>query len=104
MLKFFDEVFSQISKNYNLDFDRIYAIGNSNGSRFVKCFMENATRKICPLYITVAGHMVGIWLQIAPQKSVWMSFGKNDEIVLYKFQKFSSKQYLKFFEAARKHY
>jgi polyhydroxybutyrate depolymerase len=32
----------------------------------------------------------------APQKSVWISFRKNDKIVPYKIQKFSSKQYLKF--------
>jgi hypothetical protein len=49
-------------------------------------------------FITVAGPG-GIWLKSAPQKSVWISFGKNDKIVPYKIQKFSSKQYLKFFKA-----
>ena len=48
-------------------------------------------------FVTVAGPG-GIWLKSAPQKSVWISFGKNDKIVPYKIQKFSSKQYLKFFE------
>jgi predicted peptidase len=45
-------------------------------------------------FITVAGPG-GVWLKSAPQKSVWISFGKNDKIVPYKIQKFSSKQYLK---------
>lgn len=96
-VKFFDEVFSQISKNYNLDFDRIYAVGHSNGSRFVNVLWKMRPEKFAA-YVTVAGPG-GNWLKSAPQKSVWISFGKNDKIVPYKIQKFSSKQYLKFFEA-----
>ena len=96
-IKFFDEVFSQISKNYNLDFDRIYAVGHSNGSRFVNILWKMRPEKFAA-FVTVAGPG-GIWLKSAPQKSVWISFGKNDKIVPYKIQKFSSKQYLKFFEA-----
>ena len=96
-VKFFDEVFSQISKNYNLDFDRIYAVGHSNGSRFVNVLWKIRPEKFAA-FVTVAGPG-GIWLKSAPQKSVWISFGKNDKIVPYKIQKFSSKQYLKFFEA-----
>ena len=96
-VKFFDEVFSQISKNYNLDFDRIYAVGHSNGSRFVNVLWKIRPEKFAA-FVSVAGPG-GIWLKSAPQKSVWISFGKNDKIVPYKIQKFSSKQYLKFFEA-----
>ena len=96
-VKFFDEVFSQISKNYNLDFDRIYAVGHSNGSRFVNVLWKMRPEKFAA-FVTVAGPG-GNWLKSAPQKSVWISFGKNDKIVPYKIQKFSSKQYLKFFEA-----
>ena len=96
-VKFFDEVFSQISKNYNLDLDRIYAVGHSNGSRFVNVLWKMRPEKFAA-FVTVAGPG-GNWLKSAPQKSVWISFGKNDKIVPYKIQKFSSKQYLKFFEA-----
>ena len=96
-INFFDEVYSQISKNYNIDLDRIYAVGHSNGSRFVNVLWKIRPEKFAA-FVTVAGPG-GIWLKSAPQKSVWISFGKNDKIVPYKIQKFSSKQYLKFFEA-----
>ena len=96
-VKFFDEVFSQISKNYNLDLDRIHAVGHSNGSRFVNVLWKMRPEKFAA-FVTVAGPG-GNWLITTPQKSVWISFGKNDEIVPYKIQKFSSKQYLKFLNA-----
>ena len=96
-VKFFDEVFSQISKNYNLDLTRIYAVGHSNGSRFVNVLWKMRGENFAA-FVTVAGPG-GMWLKSAQQKSVWISFGKNDKIVPYKIQKFSSKQYLKFFEA-----
>ena len=61
-------------------------------------FYGKCDQKKFAAFVTVAGPS-GIWLKSAPQKSVWISFGKNDKIVPYKIQKFSSKQYLKFFEA-----
>ena len=77
--------------------DRIYAVGHSNGSRFVNVLWKMRPEKFAA-FITVAGPG-GFWLKGAPQKSVWISFGQNDEIVPYKIQKFSSKQYLKAFKA-----
>ena len=38
-------------------------------------------------FITVA-YPGGVWLRDAPQKSVWISFGKEDKIVPYKIQNF----------------
>ena len=96
-IKFFDVVFSEISKNKNLDFNRVYAVGHSNGSRFVNVLWKMRSEKFAAL-ITVAGPG-GFWLRDAPQKSVWISFGKEDKIVPYKIQKFSAKQYLKAFKA-----
>lgn len=96
-IKFFDEVLTQISKNYKIDFNKIYAVGHSNGSRFANVLWKMRPDKFAA-FITVAGPG-GVWLRDAPQKSVWISFGKNDEIVPYKIQKFSSKQYLKAFKA-----
>lgn len=96
-IKFFDDVFSQISKNYNIDYNSVYAVGHSNGSRFVNVLWKMRPEKFAA-FVTVAGPG-GIWLRNAPQKSVWISFGKDDKIVPYQVQKFSSKQYLKFFKA-----
>ena len=96
-VKFFDEVFHQIQQNHIIDLDRIYAVGHSNGSRFVNVLWKMRPEKFAA-FVTVAGPG-GVWLRTAPQKSVWISFGKNDEIVPYKIQKFSSKQYLKFLNA-----
>lgn len=96
-VKFFDEVFSQISKNYNIDLDRVYAVGHSNGSRFVNVLWKMRSEKFAA-FVTVAGPG-GIWLRDAPQKSVWISFGKNDKIVNYQIQKYAASQYLKIFKA-----
>lgn len=96
-INFFDEVYSQISKNYKIDLDRVYAIGHSNGSRFVNVLWKMRPEKFAA-FITVAGPG-GIWLKDAPQKSVWISFGKNDELVDYQMQKNVSNLYLKVFKA-----
>lgn len=96
-IKFFDEVFSQIQKNYTINKDKIFAVGHSNGSRFVNVLWKMRGENFAA-FITVAGPG-GIWLQGAPQKSVWISFGKNDKIVNYKMQKLVSKKYLKVFDA-----
>lgn len=99
-VKFFDEVISQISKNYNIDCDRIYAVGHSNGSRFVNVLWKMRPEKLAA-FVTVAGPG-GIWLRDASQKSAWISFGQNDKIVNYQIQKLASEQYLKIFKADKK--
>lgn len=96
-IKFFDEVFSDIIKTKKLDLNRIYAVGHSNGSRFVNVLWKMRGENFAAL-ITVAGPG-GFWARNIPQKSVWISFGKEDNIVPYKVQKFSAKQYLKILKA-----
>jgi hypothetical protein len=59
--------------------------------------MENARRKFCCIH-----HSCWSWWSLAKNSSSKIrldKFWKNDKIVPYKIQKFSSKQYLKFLNA-----
>ena len=64
-IKFFDVVFLKFLKNKNLDFNRVYAIGHSNGSRFVNVLWKMRPEKFAA-FITVAGPG-GVWLRDAPK-------------------------------------
>ena len=45
-VKFFDEVFTEIHKDYKLDDSRIYLLGHSNGARFVNVLWKERGDKI----------------------------------------------------------
>lgn len=96
-IKFFDEVFADVQKNYEINKDRIYAVGHSNGSRFVNVLWKTRGEEFAA-FITVAGPG-GMWMRDAVQKPVWISFGKEDKIVPYKLQKMASNLYLRFLKA-----
>lgn len=87
-LKFFDEVLKQLQKEYQVDDKRIYAVGHSNGSRFVNVLWSARADKFAA-FCAVAGPG-GIMIQNAPPKSIWISMGKNDPIVPIAFQKRSA--------------
>ncbi len=73
-VKFFDEVFSKFLKlqpSISIEFMQLV---HSNGSRFVNVLWKMRPEKFAA-FVTVAGPG-GNWLKSAPQKSVWISFGK----------------------------
>lgn len=82
---FFDEVLKDLSKNYNVDASRIYAVGHSNGARFVNVLWVEREDKIAAI-CTVAAQG-GRMIMGAKPLSVWMSMGKNDPLVPYTMQK-----------------
>lgn len=88
-VKFFDEVLKQISKDYKIDDSRIYAVGHSNGSRFVHVLWAMRGEKFAA-FCAVAGPG-GLLIKDAPAKSIWLSMGKNDPIVPFIGQQAAAK-------------
>ncbi|OWK75068.1 hypothetical protein CBW16_06695 [Flavobacteriaceae bacterium JJC] len=82
---FFDEVLKDLSKNYNVDASRIYAVGHSNGARFVNVLWAERADKIAAICSVAA--QGGNMIKGAKPLSVWMSMGKNDPLVPYRMQK-----------------
>lgn len=95
-VKFFDSLYAKLEKDPSIDLKRIYAVGHSNGSRFVNVLWKSRGKHWAAL-ITVAGPG-GLWMKEAQQKPVWISFGKNDKIVPFYLQKKASELYLKLFK------
>lgn len=87
-LKFFDEVLRQLQKQYQIDDKRIYAVGHSNGSRFVNVLWTARADKFAA-FCAVAGPG-GLMIRNAPPKSIWLSMGENDPIVPITLQKQSA--------------
>lgn len=87
-LKFFDEVLKQLQKDYQIDDKRIYAVGHSNGSRFVNVLWASRADKFAA-FCAVAGPG-GIMIQNAAPKPIWISMGENDPIVPIGLQKRSA--------------
>lgn len=86
-IKFFDEVLKQLSKDYKVDDTRIYAVGHSNGARFVNVLWAMRGEKFAA-FCSVAAQG-GLMIRDALPKSIWMSIGENDPIVPAEGQKLS---------------
>lgn len=82
---FFDEVLKDLSKIYNVDTSRIYAVGHSNGAKFVNVLWVERADKIAAICSVAA--LGGRMIKGANPLSVWMSMGKNDPLVPYRMQK-----------------
>lgn len=83
-ITFFDTVFSEIRKDYQMDDNRIYLLGHSNGARFANVLWKERGDKITAICSASAqgGNMISGAIPI----SVWMYMGKNDKIVSFKSQ------------------
>lgn len=86
-VKFFDEVLKQLSKDYKVDDTRIYAVGHSNGARFVNVLWAMRGEKFAAFCSVSA--QGGLMIKDALPRSIWMSIGENDPIVPAKNQKLS---------------
>ena len=87
-VNFFDEVLRQLQKDYQIDEKRIYAVGHSNGSRFVNVLWAMRGEKFAA-FCAVAGSG-GLMIQNAPPKSIWLSMGENDPLVPIAGQRMSA--------------
>jgi len=83
-IQFFDEVFSEIHKDYKIDDRKIYLIGHSNGARFANVLWKMRGDKITAL--CSASAQGGSLILGAVPVSVWMYIGKNDRIISPKSQ------------------
>ena len=78
-VKFVDAVLLQLAKDYQIDEKRIYAVGHSNGSRFVNVLWAMRGEKFAA-FCGVAGPG-GQMISRAVPRSMWMSIGENDPLV-----------------------
>lgn len=86
-VKFFDEVLKQLSRDYKIDDKRIYAVGHSNGARFVNVLWAMRGEKFAA-FCSVAAQG-GLMIRDAVPRSIWMSMGENDPLVPVEGQKLS---------------
>ncbi|MBK8810619.1 MAG: prolyl oligopeptidase family serine peptidase [Acidobacteria bacterium] len=86
-LKFFDEVLKSLIKDYKVDESRIYAVGHSNGARFVNVLWAERGDKFAA-FCSVAAQG-GLMIRNAVPRSIWMSIGENDPLVPARGQKLS---------------
>ncbi|MCU0240584.1 MAG: hypothetical protein MUC29_14175 [Pyrinomonadaceae bacterium] len=86
-VKFFDEVLKQLQKDFKIDEKRIYAVGHSNGARFVNVLWAMRSEKFAALCSVSA--QGGLIIKDAKPVSIWMSIGENDPIVPANGQKLS---------------
>lgn len=86
-VEFFDVVLKQLSKDYKIDDKRIYAVGHSNGARFVNVLWAMRGEKFAA-FCSVAAQG-GLMIRDAVPRSIWMSMGENDRIVPAEGQKLS---------------
>lgn len=82
---FFDNILKDVQKNYEIDEQKIYLVGHSNGARFVNVLWKERGDQLAGI-ISVAAQG-GFMIKGAQPISVWMSLGKNDPLVSYDFQK-----------------
>ncbi|MBS1797804.1 MAG: esterase [Acidobacteria bacterium] len=87
-LKFFDEVLKSLEKDYKIDDKRIYAVGHSNGGRFVNVLWAARGAEFAA-FCAVAGPG-GLMIKDAPPRSIWLSMGENDRLVPFENQKRSA--------------
>lgn len=86
-VKFFDEALRQLKKDYKIDENRIYAVGHSNGARFVNVLWSERSAEFAAFCAVSA--QGGLMIKDAPPKSMWMSMGEKDRIVPFRGQKLS---------------
>jgi len=86
-LKFFDAALDRIQKKYKTDPDRVYALGHSNGGRFVNVLWNSRGDKLAAL-CSAAGPG-GRLIQSAAPKPVYIIAGEKDPLVPFQSQKLS---------------
>ena len=81
---FFDSVLSDLKENFDIDDQKIYAVGHSNGAKFVNVLWIERGHQLAA--ICSASAQGGKMVENAPPVSVWMSVGKKDFVVPLKNQ------------------
>jgi polyhydroxybutyrate depolymerase len=80
-IKFFDVMLEQLTKKYRIDANRIYAMGHSNGSRFVNVLWNRRGEKFAAF--CSSGGQGGLLLSKVQPKPVFVIAGEKDPLVPY---------------------
>ena len=83
-VKFVDAVLEQIQKQYKTDPQRVYALGHSNGSRFVNVLWKMRGEKFAAF--CAASGPGGLMVSGAVPKPIFMIAGEKDQLVPYQGQ------------------
>jgi polyhydroxybutyrate depolymerase len=86
-VKFFDSALERIQKKYKTDPNRVYAIGHSNGGRFVNVLWNSRGDKLAAL-CSAAGPG-GRLIERAAPKPVFIIAGEKDPLVPFQTQQLS---------------
>lgn len=95
-LKFFDATLKEITSKHKVNAKRIYAMGHSNGSRFV-CVLMNKRGETLAACATSGGQGGGLWRDIAPIPLLAIA-GEKDPLVPFAGQKLSIEALAKRYE------
>jgi polyhydroxybutyrate depolymerase len=83
-VKFVDAALDQIQKQYKTDPNRVYALGHSNGARFVNVLWKMRAEKFAA-FCSAAGQG-GLMLRGATPKPIFIIAGEKDQLVPYRGQ------------------
>jgi polyhydroxybutyrate depolymerase len=86
-LKFFDAAIKEISSHHKVNAKRNYAMGHSNGSRFV-CVLMNKRGETFAACATSGGQGGALWRDIRPMPLLAIA-GEKDPLVPFAGQKLS---------------
>jgi polyhydroxybutyrate depolymerase len=90
-VRFVDTVIEQARKQYKIDPDRIYAVGHSNGARFVNVLWKTRGENFAAF--CAASAQGGLMIRDATPRSIFAIAGENDSIVPYSGQARSMEVY-----------
>jgi polyhydroxybutyrate depolymerase len=84
-VKFVDVVLAQVEKEFKIDASRVYALGHSNGARFVNVLWTMRGEKFAAFCSACAPG--GVLIQTAMPKPVFVIAGEKDQLVPFDLQK-----------------
>lgn len=80
-VKFVDAVLAQVGKQYKIDAQRIYAVGHSNGARFVNVLWKLRGERFAAF--CSASAQGGLMIRAAVPRSIFAVAGEKDPLVPY---------------------
>ena len=79
-LAFFDVMLKSVGEIFNLDRDRIYVVGHSNGSAFASLLLNQRGKQIAAV-ANLSAQPPARFLDTDPVRSIFMAMGRRDQVV-----------------------
>ena len=83
-VNFFDAVFVYLQQTYQVDLERVYVFGHSNGARFCNVLWNMRGEHIAS--ISSAAAQGGDLIPTSPPRSIFILIGENDTVSLFENQ------------------